>query len=330
MKASKVVNGNTRYDVINITFVKGEYGVIPNSQSLFKADYGLLLINGAGSKVFVQNPHDDDTTQFLTIASRGNVQINGLTIEGFNIAIENSGKLLILNTLFNINKADYKFKADYGGAIVNKGSMTVINSTFTNNYAKYAGAIYSAGNAVILVSTFSNNKGYHESKNVDIYNKDGSIDDIIISGPEHSYIEQHPMASWKMDLIESGVLIATMIITANVGYSMAAAGFAYAGLVSLFAGAGIGGALGTILGAVYTSEYQDPSLFWKGVLKGVSNGLKVASFGGAAYTIPLKVATKMIVASVNHIIAKGLNAAVKISTSIYNSYQKEKKIIYFT
>jgi hypothetical protein len=330
MKASKIVNGNTRYDVINITFVKGQYGVIPNSQSLFKADYGLLLINGAGSRVFVQNPHDDDTTQFLTVASRGNVRINELTIEGFNIAIENSGKLLVTNSLFNFNKADYKFKADYGGAIVNKGSLTVANSTFTNNYAKYAGAIYSTGNAVILVSTFSNNKGYHESKNVDIYNKDGSVDDIIISGPDHSYIEQHPMASWKMDLIESGVLIATMIITANVGYSMAAAGFAYAGLVSLFAGAGIGGALGTILGAVYTSEYQDPSLFWKGVLKGVSNGLKVASFGGAAYTIPLKVATKMIVASVNHIIAKGLNAAVKISTSIYNSYQKEKKIIYFT
>ena len=330
MKASKIVNGNTKYDVINITFVKGEYGVFPNSQSLFKADYGLLLINGAGSKVFVQNPHDDDTTQFLTVASRGNVRINELTIEGFNIAIENSGKLLVSNSVFNINKADYKFKADYGGAIVNKGSLTVSNSTFTNNYAKYAGAIYSSGNAVILVSTFSNNRGYHESKNVDIYNKDGSVDDIIISGPDHSYMEQHPIASWKMDLIESGVLIATIIITANVGYSMAAAGVAYAGLWSIFAGAGIGGALGTILGAVYTTEYQNPSLFWNGVIKGISNGLKVASFGGSAYTIPFNVATKFMVAGVNHVISKGLNAAVKISSSVLSHYQKESKLVYFT
>lgn len=95
MKSSKIVNGNTKYDVINITFVKGEYGMIPNSQSLFKADYGLLLINGAGSRVFVQNPHDDDTTQFMTIASRGNVRINELTLEGFNIAIENQVNWLL-------------------------------------------------------------------------------------------------------------------------------------------------------------------------------------------------------------------------------------------
>ena len=330
MKASKIVNGNTKYDVINITFVKGEYGMIPNSQSLFKADYGLLLINGAGSRVFVQNPHDDDTTQFLTVALRGNVRINELTIEGFNIAIENSGKLLVTNSIFNNNRVDYKFKADYGGAIVNKGALTVSNSTFTNNYAKYGGAIYTAGNAMIIVSTFSNNKGYHASKNVDIYNKDGSVDDIIISGPDHSYIEQHPIASWKMDLIESGVLIATVILTANVGYSLAVAAVPAAGLLATLAGAGIGGALGTILGAVYTSEYQNPSLFWTGVLKGISNGLKVASFGGAAYSIPFKVATKFMVAGVNHVISKGLNAAVKISTSALNYYQKESKLIYFT
>ncbi|MBQ2831560.1 right-handed parallel beta-helix repeat-containing protein [Methanobrevibacter sp.] len=330
MKASKIVNGNTKYDIINITFVKGEYGVIPNSQSLFKADYGLLLINGEGSKVFVQNPHDDDTTQFLTVASRGNVRINGLTIEGFNIAIENSGKLQVINSIFNKNKADYKFKADYGGAIVNKGMLTVSNSTFTNNYAKYGGAIYTSGNAVILMSTFSANWGYHASKNVDIYNKDGCVDDIIISGPDHSYIEQHPLASWKMDLIESGVLIATMIITANVGYGLAVAGVPAAGLLATLASVGIGGGLGTILGAVYTSEYQNPSLFWNGVLKGISNGLKVASFGGAAYSIPFKIATKFMVAGVNHVISKGLNAAVKISNTVLNYYQKESKIVYFT
>ena len=160
MKASKIVNGNTKYDVINITFVKGEYGMIPNSKSLFKSDYGLLLLNGAGAKVFVQNPKKDDTTQFLTVASRGNVRINGLTIDGFNIAIENSGTLLISNSIFNNNRVDYNFKKDYGGAIVNNAKLTVFNTTFTNNYAKYGGAIYNTGTAVIIMSTFSSNTGF--------------------------------------------------------------------------------------------------------------------------------------------------------------------------
>ncbi len=328
MKASKIVNGNTKYDVINITLVKGEYGMIPNSQSIFKADYGLLLINGAGARVFVQNQHDDDTTKFLTVASRGNVRINDLTLEGFNIALDNSGKLLVINSIFNNNKVDYRFKEDYGGAIVNKGSLTVFNSTFTNNYGKYAGAIYSAGNAMILLSTFSANKGYHASKNVDIYNKDGYVDDIIISGPAHNYIEQHPIAAWKMDLIESGVLLATILLTGNVGYSMTAAGVA--GLWITLASAGIGGALGTILGAVYTTEYQNPSLFWSGVLKGVSNGLRVASFGVAAFKIPLNVATKVVATGIGHVVSKGLTGIVKLSRSILSNYQKENKLIYFT
>ena len=329
MKVSKIVNGNTKYDIINITFVKGEYGMIPNSQSLFKADYGFLLFNGAGARVFVQNPHDDDTTKFLTVASRGNVQINDLTMEGFNVALENSGKLLVINSIFNNNKVDYRFKEDYGGAIVNKGMLTVSNSTFTNNYAKYGGAIYSSGSAVILLSTFSNNKGYHASKNVDIYNRDGYVDDIIISGPSHSYMEQHPMASWKMDLIESGVLIATVIIAGNVGYSIAVAGVASAGLLTTFASMGIGGALGAVLGAVYTTEYQNPSLFWSGVLKGVSNGLRVASFGGSLYKLPLKLPTPVVSTAIGQVVSKGLTGAVKLSRHLLSNYQKESKLVYF-
>ena len=38
MKVTKIVNGNTKYDVINITMLKGDYGIVPNSKSLFKAD----------------------------------------------------------------------------------------------------------------------------------------------------------------------------------------------------------------------------------------------------------------------------------------------------
>lgn len=181
---------------------------------------------------------------------------------------------------------------------------------------------------MILLSTFSANKGYHASKNVDIYNKDGYVDDIIISGPAHNYIEQHPIAAWKMDLIESGVLLATILLTGNVGYSMTAAGVA--GLWITLASAGIGGALSTILGAVYTTEYQNPSLFWSGVLKGISNGLRVASFGVAAFKIPLNVATKVVATGIGHVVSKGLTGIVKLSRSILSNYQKENKLIYLT
>ena len=97
MRVSIIVNGNTKYDVMNITLDKGDYFTVPNSKSMFTPDYGLLIINGRGAKISVQNPRDDDTTQFMTTANRAKVQINGLTVEGFNIAIENKGSLTITN-----------------------------------------------------------------------------------------------------------------------------------------------------------------------------------------------------------------------------------------
>lgn len=266
----------------------------------------------------------------MTVASRGNVRINELTIDGFNIAIENSGTLLISNSIFNNNRVDYNSKKDYGGAIVNNAKLTVFNSTFTNNYAKYGGAIYNAGTAVIIISTFSSNTGYHESnKKIDIYNYEGAVDDIIISGAKHNYMEKHPMAAWKKDLIESGILLATALLAGNGGYSLAVAKVAFAGVWALAASIGVGAGLGAILGAVYTTEYQDPSLFWTGVLKGVSNGLKVAAFGGAAYTIPHGVPTNVLSTGIGHLISKTTNYGVKLAQSYLSNYQKQSKLVYF-
>ena len=100
----------------------------------------------------------------------------GLTIEGFNIAIENKGSLTITNSTFNNNRVDYKFKSDYGGAIVNNGVLNVLNCTFTGNYAKYGGAIYNTGTSKVIMSVFSDNTGYSSVPNlktkIDIYNND--------------------------------------------------------------------------------------------------------------------------------------------------------------
>ena len=95
MKLSKLVSDNDEYDIINVRLVKGDYSVFPDSGILFEMDYGKLIINGSGSRIFVQNPRDNDMTKFLTTTIRSYVIINDLIIEGFNIPIENSGHLSI-------------------------------------------------------------------------------------------------------------------------------------------------------------------------------------------------------------------------------------------
>ncbi len=331
MKVTKIVNGNTKYDVINITMLKGDYGIVPNSKSLFKADYGLLLINGEGARIFVQNPHDSDTTQFLTIAQRGNVYLNNLIIEGFNIAIENSGKLTITNCVFNNNKADYNHKEDYGGAIVNKGILNVFNSTFKNNYAKYGGAIFNKGTTKVIMSIFLDNTGYSSVKNlgnkIDIYNDDGSLEDVIIFGKDHRNYEKHPMASWRKDMLQSGFLVLTAAVTAGAGWYIAATATTLAPLISMGVNAAIGGILGGVYGAIYANDHHDYSNFWSDVLKGVGRGLQFSPFGGAIQGIAKGGAMKVAVVQ---LFGKTAAQIDKRAISTLNNYQKQNKIIYFT
>ena len=331
MRVTKIINGNTKYDIINITMLKDDYGVLPNQKSLFKMDYGVLIINGGGAKIFVQNPHDDDTTQFLTIANRGNVHLSNLIIEGFNIAIENSGTLTITNCKFNNNKVDYKFKADYGGAIVNNGVLNIFNSTFTNNYAKYGGAIFNKGTAKVIMSIFSENTGYSSvaklGKKIDIYNDDGSLEDVVIFGGDHRNYEKHPMASWRKDLLQSGFLALTAAVTAGAGWGIAASGAALAPLISMGVNAVIGGVLGGVYGAIYSNDHHDYSTFWSNVLKGVGYGLQFSPFGGAINGIARGNAIKV---GIVQLFAKTADQIDKKAISIANQKQKQSKIIYFT
>ena len=132
------------------------------------------------------------------------------------------------------------------------------------------------------------------------------------------------MAEWKKDLIESTILLATIAITGSIGYSIAGAGAAFGGLIPMFTSIGVGASLGTILGAVYTSEYQNPTL------KGVSNGLKVAAFGGAAYTIPHGIPTKAMQAGFSHLVSKTISKGVAFTQSYITNSIKQSRIVYFT
>ena len=330
MRVSKVINGNTKYDVLNITFVKGDYGTIPNSQSLFKSDYGILIINGAGARVFVQNQKDDDTTQFLTTTTRSNVQINNLIVEGFNIAIENLGKLTITNSLFNNNKVNYNFKADYGGAIVNKGLLNVLNSTFTNNYAKYGGAIYNTGSAKVIMSIFKDNTGYSSvpdlNTKIDIYNNDGSLEDVVIFGNNHNNYEKHPMASWRKDLLESSFTLLTLSVSMGTGWAIAATNVAFAPVIAMGVNSVIGGVLGGAYGAIYSNDQQDYSTFWSKVLKGMGRGVQFTPIGTAINGF----SNNYVSVAITQLFSKTYSKTIKFIDSTVSYYQKQNKIVYFT
>ena len=69
-----------------------------------------------------------------------------------------SGTIVLKNIIFTNARIDRGIDDDVGAAIFNDGNLTVINCTFTNNYASnLGGAIYSGGTLVIVDSTFTNN-----------------------------------------------------------------------------------------------------------------------------------------------------------------------------
>ena len=283
-RLSSIIKSN-EYDIINVTFIKGEYGVFPDSEILLKPDYVELILNGNGAKIFVSNQKDNDDTQLLVSTKRSSTFINNLAIQGFNIAIENNGGLTIFGSSFNANKADYTHKKDYGGAIVNTGSLTIYNSSFTNGYAKYAGAIYNnKGTLVVYITNFTNNKGYSSNSLVDIYNNEASAQ-IITTGAYPKVVDHFPMAAWKQELIETAILAGTTIITAGVSWGITAAGVACAHAINMLVGTTVGAIGGLINGFVYSVDHQDYSTFTKRLMDGINDGISAVGIGEKLSTL---------------------------------------------
>src|SRR5690606_12048854 len=93
-----------------------------------------------------------------TVALQNLTMVNGTSFDGFGGAILNLGTLNVLNCGFSDNKADY-----YGGAIYNYGDLNVSNSIFTENsvsdWSEYfvGGAICNMANMNVTNCTFTNN-----------------------------------------------------------------------------------------------------------------------------------------------------------------------------
>ena len=132
-----------------------------------------LYIMGNGATINVKDNDKSNECHFLEINPSSTVVIKGLILSGFNRAILNKGTLTISNSTFCSNKCDYKVAEDYGGAICNnQGLLSIFDTRFENGYAKYGGAIYN--NRGILVShncNFTSNEAYGYGGAV--YNENG-------------------------------------------------------------------------------------------------------------------------------------------------------------
>ena len=96
--------------------------------------------------------------QIFHVASNGNLGIHRLSLSNGNSgsqggAIYNRGTVTITSSTFHGNGNS----GSLGGAIYNLGTLTITNSTFYENSGSQGGAIYSNGTATITNSTFSNN-----------------------------------------------------------------------------------------------------------------------------------------------------------------------------
>lgn len=277
-RLSNIIKKNEEYDVINVSFIKKDFNVMPNSKILFDFDYGNLILNGNAAKIAVQNPSDSDETQFLVTKSRSSVFINNLTIQGFNIAIENKGSVNIFNSYLNNNNADYKSKKDYGGAIVNNGVVTIYNSAFSGNYAKYAGAIYNMATLNVVMTNFTANTGYSSKGNVDIYNEKTSAS--VMSVKSYPSVTDHfPRAAWQQDLIETGITLGITLVTAGISSGISYAGIQAAHFINMLVGTIVGTAGGLVNAITYSVDNHDYSQFASRLLQGINDGVSAVAYG---------------------------------------------------
>ena len=154
-----------------------------DSWNLDNRGIDVFNINGNGLKI-ISGGDSSDEYHWADLNSDCIFAASNFIIEGFNSAVKNIGGYCILNNItFNKNKVDYKFEIDWGGAILNAGTVVCNNCTFKNNAASNGGAIFNQGIISINNATFKNNEA--ENKGDNVLNADNGIvllDNIQING----------------------------------------------------------------------------------------------------------------------------------------------------
>lgn len=129
------------YDNYAITLFSGNLSIGKN-----------LVFNNLGKNITITSNNGSNIFNIQTANST--VRINGFSIlNGYNSAIINSGKLIIINSMITGNAA-----VNNGGAIINDGILTVMSSKIAGNSAtSNGGAIFNNGTFIVSDSTIAGN-----------------------------------------------------------------------------------------------------------------------------------------------------------------------------
>jgi len=118
-------------------------------------------IDGSGQDVTISG---NNAVRVFTVNSGVTFNLDTLTVSNGNanigggIFVDDNATLTVSDSVFSGNTASGWGGGVYGGAIHNRGALTVSGSTFSDSSAGDGGGIYNAGGAVILNdSTFTDN-----------------------------------------------------------------------------------------------------------------------------------------------------------------------------
>ena len=135
-----------------------------NISSGFHINKKITIIGPTTEKITLEGSSDEfGGTQLFYIASNGDLTLKNLTLKRQSGGSDNSGQSLIYNggnlkilnsLLHNVIDSTTQGSVIYNGW---DGNLHIENSTFSNNYGNQGGAIYSTGELTIISSTFYNN-----------------------------------------------------------------------------------------------------------------------------------------------------------------------------
>jgi hypothetical protein len=159
--SSKPPYGGTTSTPASITLTSGELDLTKNL-TIQGPGAGQLTISGTGSTSTTQHGRKTTTTtrsRVFEIAQNATVTLSGLTISNGNGLASSS----------SVAPGD-----DYGGGILNHGTLTVSSCTVSGSSATYGGGIYNGGGTVtVSSSTLSGNLAYYAGGG--IYNGGGTV-----------------------------------------------------------------------------------------------------------------------------------------------------------
>jgi hypothetical protein len=162
---TNVSNPTTVHIIINIA--AGTY-VTNNDDIAISRSFHNVTLQGASAATTIIKPHADPasaTNRNFYITSNTSVTLSNMTIRDGYLSSGSGSAIYISSsgvTLNNVFIDDNDTAATYGGVYAsNSGyTLTIQNSTISNNDSSYTGALYQySGTVVITNSTFYNNSG---------------------------------------------------------------------------------------------------------------------------------------------------------------------------